>query len=41
MFLIIRQSTHIYHFDGMDPEESDDDEVNDYVRLEKNWQQYL
>ena len=41
MFLIIRQSTHIYHFDGMDPEESDDDEVNDYVRLEKKWQQYL
>jgi hypothetical protein len=33
MFLNIRQSTHIYHF-AMDPEERDD-EVNDYVGLEK------
>jgi hypothetical protein len=39
MFLIIKQSAHIYHF-GMDPEERDD-EVNDYVGLEKKWQQYL
>jgi hypothetical protein len=36
MFLIIGQSTHMHHFDGMDLEETDDDEVNDYVGLEKS-----
>jgi hypothetical protein len=40
MFLNTRQSTHIDHFDGMDPEESDDDEVNGYIGLKK-WKQYL
>jgi hypothetical protein len=26
----------MHHFDGMDLEETDDDEVNDYVGLEKS-----